>query len=442
MTTMPSPVERVLSQRIDLGGEPSSPALDRLIERRRDETVDVATRVRQIIEAVRQRGDDALVELTRELDQFDSPAAGLRVTTAEIDDALADCPAASLDALRLAAERIEFFHRRQRPVDDEIVDSLGVRAGIRWQAIASVGLYVPGGTAAYPSSVLMNAVPAKVAGCERLVMVAPTPRGRANPMVLAAASIAGVDEIYRIGGAQAIAALAYGTATIAPVDKVVGPGNAYVAEAKRQLFGRIGIDMLAGPSEIVVVADNSANPAWIAADLLSQAEHDEVAQAILVTDNREIADAATAEVERQLADLPRAAIARRSWQREGAVIVAQSQHIVSIVDRLAPEHLELMVADPDALAGRIRRAGAIFLGHFTPEVIGDYVGGPNHVLPTSRSARFSSGLAVWDFMTRTSYLGCDERAFRVLGPAAMRLAADEGLQAHARAAGCRLGHHA
>ncbi len=319
-------------------------------------------------------------------------------------------------------------------------DKEGVRLGLRWRPVDAVGLYVPGGTAAYPSSVLMNAIPAKVAGCSRIVMVAPTPGGEANPLVLAAAEIAGVDEVYRVGGAQAVAALAYGTTTMAPVDKIVGPGNAYVAEAKRQVFGRVGIDMIAGPSEIVVVADGSADPAWIAADLLSQAEHDERAQAILITDDAALADAAMREVDHQLATLSRADIARVSWEREGAVVLVGSlSSAIPLVDRLAPEHLELMVAEPDRLAGRIRHAGAIFLGHFTPEVIGDYVGGPNHVLPTSRSARFASGLGVLDFMKRTTLLGCDEASFRALAPAAACLARGEGLEAHALAVERRLG---
>ena len=426
---------------LDVRGGKNADRLEGLIESRRDSGDDVGDAVKAIIADVRARGDRALVDLTAKFDRFDVAAKGLRISAGEIEEAVAACAPESLAALDLAAERIRTFHRRQMPKDDETVDALGVRAGMRWQAIEAVGLYVPGGTAAYPSSVLMNAIPAKTAGCERLVMVAPTPDGAISPLVLAAAAKAGVNEIYRIGGAQAIAALAYGTETVAPVDKVVGPGNAYVAEAKRQVFGRIGIDMIAGPSEILVIADRTANPLWIAADLLSQAEHDERAQAVLITDDQELAEAVSIEVDRQLAELPRSAIARRSWQDEGAIVIAGPARFAELADRLAPEHLELMVADAAALAKRIRRAGAMFIGHFTPEVIGDYVGGPNHVLPTNRSARFSSGLSVFDFMTRTTYLECSEAAFRRLGPAAETLAVEEGLVAHARAASCRLGRN-
>ncbi len=331
------------------------------------------------------------------------------------------------------------FHERQKPVDQFWTDALGVELGWRWTAIADVGLYVPGGTASYPSSVLMNAIPAKVAGCERVVIVVPTPDGRLNPLVLAAAHLAGVDEIYRVGGAQAIAALAYGTATIAPVSKIVGPGNAFVAAAKRRVFGRVGIDMIAGPSEVVVLADGSAVPDYVAADLLAQAEHDAVAQSILVTDDPALADAVEAAVLRQLETLPRRDVAGASWRDYGAVILVPSlAEAVPLIDRLAPEHLEIMARDGDALARRIRNAGAIFLGHDTPEAIGDYVGGSNHVLPTARSARFASGLGVLDFMKRTSILKCAPAALATLGPAAIALGEAEGLDAHARSVALRM----
>jgi histidinol dehydrogenase len=343
-----------------------------------------------------------------------------------------------MTALRLAAERIEAYHRRQRPTDFDYTDDLGVGLGARWTAVEAAGLYVPGGTAAYPSSVLMNAIPAKVAGVDRLVMVVPAPGGVLNPLVLAAANLVGISEVYRIGGAQAIAALAFGTKTIAPVDKIVGPGNAYVAAAKRQVFGIVGIDTIAGPSEILVVADADNDPDWIAADLLAQAEHDSAAQSILITDDAAFADAVEAAVTRQLATLPRADIARASWDRFGAIIrVDRLDEAVPLIDRLAPEHLELAIAEPERLADRVRHAGAIFLGRFTPEAIGDYVGGPNHVLPTSRSARFASGLGVIDFMKRTSILRCDADALDVLGPAAGRLAEAEGLTAHGRSIAIR-----
>jgi histidinol dehydrogenase len=363
----------------------------------------------------------------------------LRIGSDEIERAAAGCPRELLDVLELAAARITAFHRSQLPSDQEALDGQGVWLGLRWRPIDAIGLYVPGGTAAYPSSVLMNALPARIAGVGRLVMTVPTPDGELNPLVLAAARIAGVDEIYRVGGAQAIAALAYGTATIRPVDKIVGPGNAYVAEAKRQVFGRVGIDLIAGPSEIVVVADGDQNPAWVAADLLSQAEHDALAQAILITDSRALADSVAGAVERQLENLPRQAIAAASWRDHGAIVVVGAlDDAPALVDRLAPEHLELMVADPPALAERIRHAGSIFLGPWTPEVIGDYVGGPNHVLPTDRSARFASGLSVYDFLKRTTLLACTEGSFKALGPAAARLADAEGLAGHARAVELRL----
>ncbi len=349
------------------------------------------------------------------------------------------CDPATIDALTLARDRIEVFHRRQLPKDDRFTDALGVELGHRWTAIEAVGLYVPGGTAAYPSSVLMNAVPARVAGVDRVVMVVPSPDGKLNPLVLAAAQLGGVSEIYRVGGAQAVAALAYGTATIKPVAKIVGPGNAYVAAAKRLVFGKVGIDMIAGPSEVLVIADSNANPDWIAADLLAQAEHDANAQSILITDDDALAQAMVRAVEAQLTTLPRAAIARAAWSDFGAVIrVRTMDEAVRLADAIAAEHLEIMTSDPERLAAQIRNAGAIFLGGHTPEAIGDYVGGSNHVLPTARSARFSSGLGVLDFMKRTSILRCGPDQLRALGPAAMTLGQAEGLDAHARSIGLRL----
>jgi histidinol dehydrogenase len=411
-----------------------------LLDMKRENDVDVNALVASIIADIRSRGDAALIEYTKRFDRLDelSPAT-LRITKAEIDAALTQVDRSLVEALELAAERIGEFHRRQLPESYHYTDSAGINLGCRWTAVEAAGLYVPGGTAAYPSSVLMNAIPAKVAGVERLVMVVPTPDGRLNPLVLAAARLAGVDEIYRIGGAQAVAALAYGTATIRPVDKIVGPGNAYVAAAKRQVFGAVGIDMIAGPSEILVIADGANDPAWIAADLLSQAEHDTAAQSILITDDAEFGYAVAVAVEHHLATLPRAAIARESWQAHGAIITVPSiDAAVPLIDRVAPEHLELAVADPGALAARVRNAGAIFLGRYTPEAVGDYVGGPNHVLPTARSARFSSGLGVLDFMKRTTLLGCDADSLRAIGPAAVALADAEGLGAHALSVALRL----
>jgi histidinol dehydrogenase len=339
----------------------------------------------------------------------------------------------------LARDRIEAYHRRQKPADERFTDPLGVELGHRWTAIEAVGLYVPGGTAAYPSSVLMNAMPAKVAGCPRLVMVVPAPDGRLNPLVLAAAELAGVDEVYRVGGAQAVAALAYGTETIRPVAKIVGPGNAYVAAAKRVVFGRVGIDMIAGPSEVLIVADNSGNPDWIAADLLAQAEHDTAAQSILITDDTALADAVERAVAAQLATLPRGSVAGASWRDFGAVILVRSlEDAIPLIDAIAPEHLEIETADAERLAGKVRNAGAIFLGAHTPEAIGDYVAGSNHVLPTARSARFSSGLGVLDFMKRTSILKCGPDQLAALGPAAIALGEAEGLAAHARSVAIRL----
>ncbi|HEY1795382.1 MAG TPA: histidinol dehydrogenase [Stellaceae bacterium] len=400
-----------------------------LATQKRETAADVDDAVAAIIDDVAKRGDAALIEYTNRFDRVALTPQTLRLSP---DDRAARAPEEAVAALEFAAARIEAFHKKQLPAAIEYTDAAGVRLGMRWGAIDAVGLYVPGGTASYPSSVLMNAIPAKVAGVRRLVMVVPAPDGKLNPLVLAAARLAGIDEIYRIGGAQAVAALAYGTATIAPVDKIVGPGNAYVAAAKRRVFGKVGIDMVAGPSEILVVADRDNDPAWIAADLLSQAEHDTAAQAILITDSADFAKAVEAAVDAHLATLPRARIARQSWDANGATILVRDwREAADIVDRLAPEHCELAVADPDALAARIRHAGAIFLGRYAPEAVGDYVAGPNHVLPTARSARFASGLGVIDFMKRTTLVGCDAESLAALAPSAIRLAEAEGLDAHA-----------
>jgi histidinol dehydrogenase len=405
---------------------------------KREAAADVEAAVRAIIADVAARGDQALLELSRTFDRLDLAAVGLRVSPGEIDAAHAACERRALDALMLARDRVEAFHRRQLPRSERFTDALGVELGHRWTAIEAVGLYVPGGTAAYPSSVLMNAVPAKVAGVPRIVMVVPAPDGKLSPLVLAAAKLAGVDEVYRVGGAQAVAALAYGTATISPVAKIVGPGNAYVAAAKRLVFGKVGIDMIAGPSEVLILADKSGHPDWIAADLLAQAEHDASAQAILITDDAALAAAVEQAVSGQLASLPRAAVAGASWRDFGAVIMVETlAQAVPLVDAIAPEHLEIESEDAEGLAGRIRNAGAIFLGPHTPEAIGDYVGGTNHVLPTARSARFSSGLGVLDFMKRTSILKCGPDQLRALAGAAIALGEAEGLDAHARSVAMR-----
>ena len=416
-------------------------AFDALVEGRRDVEQDVERIVAEIIADVRKRGDAAVLDYTARFDRLTEPAlSALRVDASEIVAARAQCSDDAIAALEQAAARIDSYHRRQIPADYDYIDDNGVRLGARWTSISAVGLYVPGGTAAYPSSVLMNAVPARVAGVERLVMVVPSPDGALNPLVLVAASIAGVSEIWRIGGAQAIAALAYGTQTIAAVDKIVGPGNAYVAAAKKHVFGRVGIDMIAGPSEILVVADRDNDPGWIAADLLSQAEHDADAQSILITDDSAFADAVAHAVDDNLTTLPRADIARTSWDRHGAIIVLDSlDDSPPLIDRLAPEHLELAVDDPDRLSNRVRHAGAIFLGRFAPEAIGDYVAGPSHVLPTSRSARFSSGLGVLDFLKRTSLIGCDADSLSRISGAAETLAREEGLDAHALSLSMRRG---
>lgn len=414
-------------------------AFQALLATKREVADDVDHAVAAIISDLITRGDEALIDYTKRFDHFDPTAIGLRVSDAEIDHALHSCSDDDRSALQTAHDRIHSHHRRQIPQDDRYTDALGVTLGHRWTAIEAVGLYVPGGTASYPSSVLMNAIPARVAGVPRIVMAVPTPQGIINPLVLAAARLAGVNEIYRIGGAQAVAALAYGTASIKPVAKIVGPGNAYVAAAKRRVFGTVGIDMIAGPSEVVIVADDHAHPDWIAADLLAQAEHDVAAQSILITSSRALADAVEQAVSRHLATLPRAAIASASWRDHGAIIeVHRLDDAVALIDRLAPEHLEIETANAEPLAQAVRNAGAIFIGAHTPEAIGDYVGGSNHVLPTARSARFSSGLGVLDFMKRTSILSCTPEALRALAPSALTLAKSEGLDAHARSVSIRM----
>lgn len=406
---------------------------------KREVSADVDAVVRDIVQRVRSEGDAALIDYTLKFDRADLGQLGIAVARADIEAAYAAADAATVEALKLARERIHAHHARQKPQDDRYTDAIGVELGSRWTAIESVGLYVPGGTASYPSSVLMNAVPARVAGVERIVMVVPASGGAINPLVLVAADLAGISEIYRIGGAQAVAALAYGTRTIRPVAKIVGPGNAYVAAAKRQVFGTVGIDMIAGPSEVLVVADASNDPDWVAADLLAQAEHDASAQSILITDDAAFGKAVEAAVERQLPLLTRAETAARSWRDFGAVIVVGSlDDAVPLVDRIAAEHLELAINDAEGFLSRIRNAGAVFIGRHTPEVIGDYVGGSNHVLPTARSARFSSGLSVLDFVKRTSILKLGAAQLRALAPAAIALATAEGLDAHGRSVAIRL----
>ena len=411
---------------------------DAYISRRRDVAEDVSGIVADIVADVRQRGDAAVMDYTSRFDRLDV-SGGLRLDPSLIEAARDACPSDQIAALETAAARIRAFHERQLPDGIAFTDSDGVRLGARWTPISAAGIYVPGGTAAYPSSVLMNAIPAAVAGVSRVAMAVPTPDGETNPLVLAAAHLAGVTEIYRIGGAQAVAALAFGTDTIAPVDKITGPGNAFVAEAKRQVFGTVGIDMIAGPSEILVVADAENDPAWIAADLLSQAEHDTSSQSVLITDSGALADAVADGIESLLGNLPRHDIARQSWEDHGAIILVDNLfRAAELVNHIAPEHLELAVEDPDGLAEKITHAGAIFLGRHTPEAIGDYVAGPNHVLPTAQSARFSSGLGVIDFMKRTTLVSCDADALSRIGPAAVTLAEAEGLDAHARAVTVRL----
>lgn len=410
-----------------------------LLNSKREASEEVGATVSAIIADVRQRGDAAVLELTEKFDRFPITHQTLAFTADEIDAAASRIPAQVREALEVAHDRITAHHEKQKPLDHVYQDHLGVTLGTLWTPVDAVGIYVPGGLAAYPSSVLMNAIPARVAGAGRIAMTVPTPDGEINDAVLAAAKIAGVTEIYRIGGAQAVAALAYGTDTIAPVAKIVGPGNAYVAAAKRQVFGTVGIDMIAGPSEILVIADKSANPSWVAADLLAQAEHGGGAQSILVTTDEPLADSVAIEVERQLALLNRETIARDGWEEFGAIIVVSTMaEALELANRLASEHVELAVDDPQALLPHVRNAGAIFLGHHTPEAIGDYVGGSNHVLPTARSARFASGLGVLDFMKRTSLLGCDPSSLSALAPAAVTLAETEGLDAHARSVSIRL----
>ncbi|MEL7346713.1 MAG: histidinol dehydrogenase [Pseudomonadota bacterium] len=411
----------------------------RLATQKREADANVDDVVAGIIAEVRERGIEAVLDLTRRFDRWAAEVANLAVTEAEIDDAVAGIPQAQHEALALAAERIRAYHARQLPPDADWTDESGVRLGWRWRAVRAAGLYVPGGTAAYPSSVLMNAVTAKVAGVEHLAMVVPTPDGALNPLVLAAARLAGVDRIWRVGGAQAIAALAYGAAPIAAVDVITGPGNAYVAAAKRQVFGHVGIDMIAGPSEVLIIADAANDPDWVAIDLLAQAEHDVSAQAICITDDAGFGEAVMRAVDRRLQRLERTEIAGESWRRHGAVVVARDMaQAVDLTDRVAPEHLEIAVEDPDALAGQIRNAGAMFLGRHTPEAVGDYVGGPNHVLPTAGSARFSSGLSVLDFMKRTTITAVPAGGLGVIGPAAATLADAEGLEAHALSVRARL----
>lgn len=431
---------RTEPRRLDARADDFEAAFAELLTAKRETAVDVNNDVAAIIAEVQEHGDAAVISYTNRFDRLSLESADdLRIPRERLDAAAANVPAATLDALKLAADRIEAFHARQMPTSMRFTDEAGVELGHRWSAVDAAGLYVPGGTAAYPSSVLMNAIPARVAGVERLVMVVPTPDGVENPLVLAAAKLAGVTEVYRIGGAQAVAALAHGTDTIAPVDKIVGPGNAYVAAAKRQVFGTVGIDMIAGPSEILVVADGKNDPAWIAADLLSQAEHDPSSQSILITDDAGFADDVAQAVEGQLKQLSRENTASASWYGYGAIITVPTiEDAVPLVDRLAPEHLELAVDEPDALADRIRHAGAIFLGRYTPEAVGDYVAGTNHVLPTARSARFSSGLSVLDFMKRTSLVRCDADSLGRIGPAAVALAEAEGLEAHGRSVSVRL----
>ncbi|MCP4071878.1 MAG: histidinol dehydrogenase [Hyphomicrobiales bacterium] len=412
---------------------------EQLLAAKREVSTDIGEAVAAIVDKVRIDGDAALVDYTNQFDRTQISCGQLRISSDDIVGAFDKIDEKTLAALELARDRIYSHHARQKPEDDRYTDAIGVELGTRWTAIQSVGLYVPGGTASYPSSVLMNAIPARVAGVGRLAMVVPTPDGIVNPLVLAAARLAGVDEIYRIGGAQAIAALAYGTATIPPVAKIVGPGNAWVTAAKKQVFGTVGIDMIAGPSEILVVADKNSNPDWIAIDLLAQAEHDQSAQSILITDDANFADQVATSLDQQLRTLPRASIAGASWRDFGAIIIVDRlENSVPLIDAIAPEHLEIATDNPDALLERITNAGAVFLGPHTPEAVGDYVAGSNHVLPTARSARFSSGLSVLDYMKRTSIIKCGPEQLSEIGPAAIALAEVEGLQAHGRSISMRI----
>ncbi len=428
-----------MTRRLDSASADFEAQFTRLLGDKREQAADVNDAVAAILADVRSRGDAAVREYTTRFDRFDLPASGARMSEADVASWADQCEPEVVAALEAAAARIRAYHERQVPGDERYTDDKGVELGHRWTAVEAAGLYVPGGLAAYPSSVLMNAIPAHVAGVERLVMVVPTPDGVINPQVIAAARIAGVSEIHTIGGAQAVAALAYGTETIRPVAKIVGPGNAFVAAAKRQVFGTVGIDMIAGPSEVLIMADDSANAGWVAADLLAQAEHDSNAQSILICTSKTFADQVAAEVDSQLATLPKADIAGASWRDFGCIITVPSlMQAVPLVDRLAPEHLEIVSEDAEDIAAKVRNAGAIFLGAFTPEAVGDYVGGPNHVLPTARSARYSSGLNVLDFMKRTSILKCSADALRAIGPDAVTLGRSEGLEAHARSVAVRL----
>ncbi|HKL56536.1 MAG: histidinol dehydrogenase [Roseovarius sp.] len=412
-----------------------------LLGAKREDSPDVDATVAAIIADVRERGDEAVLELTARFDRLELTQETMRFSAAEVDALIGDVPLHERDALQIAADRIRAYHERQIPEDASWTDEAGATLGWRWTPVGAAGLYVPGGLASYPSSVLMNAIPAKVAGVERVAITVPTPDGQVNPLVLLAARLAGVDEIYRVGGAQAIAALAYGTESIAPVDKITGPGNAYVAAAKRRVFGRVGIDMIAGPSEILVIADRDNNPDWIALDMLSQAEHDESAQSILITDDAAMAKAVEAAIDRYLHTLERREIAGASWRDFGAIItVPDMDRAAELANRIAPEHLELCVTHAKALSNKIKHAGAIFLGAWTPEAIGDYVGGPNHVLPTARSARFSSGLSVLDFLKRTTLAQMTPAALRAIGPAAETLANSESLEAHGLSVSARLNH--
>lgn len=428
--------------RLDTRSADFESAFASFLASKRETDADVGATVSAILKDVRDAGDEAVQRYTKRFDRLDLTADSMRLDRSEIAAATASITPEAMRALEAAARRIADFHARQTLPTDRFTDPVGVELAARWSPIDSVGLYVPGGLAAYPSSLLMNAIPAQAAGVRRIAMTVPMPDGEVKPLVLAAAHLLGIEEVYRIGGAQAIGALAYGTETVGPVDKIVGPGNAYVSEAKRQVFGTVGIDMVAGPSEIVVVADAENRPEWIAIDLLSQAEHDQSAQAILITDDGAFAEAVAKAVDRHLETLPREEIASASWRAYGAIILVGSiDEAPSIIDRLAPEHLELAVADPEALSNTVRHAGAIFLGRHTPEAVGDYVAGPNHVLPTARRARFSSGLNVLDFVKRTTLVRCDAESLAAIGPAAMVLAREEGLEAHARSIACRLEHN-
>lgn len=425
---------------LDIRDDNFETSFQSFLNSKRENAPDVNATVSEILENVRKNGDKAVLEYTAKFDRLKLAPETMRVSKKEIEEAVKSCDKETLDALYLAAERIEAFHEKQMPESHFFNDETGALMGWRWTPVRTAGLYVPGGTAAYPSSVLMNAIPAKVAGVQRIVMVVPCPDGKINPLVLAAADCVGIQEIYRIGGAQAIGALAYGTETIAPVDMIVGPGNAFVAAAKRQVFGRVGIDMIAGPSEILVIADKTATPEWTAADLLSQAEHDVSARSVLITDDADFANKVKEEIEKQLKTLDREAIARKSWEDNGAIILVENleEQAGALADGIAPEHLELSVANPEELCRRVHHAGSIFLGHHTPEAVGDYIGGPNHVLPTAGSARFSSGLGVQSFMKRTTMLSCTDKTLKEIGKAAVLLGKAEGLTAHAASVQKRL----